>query len=75
MFKTLEELIKVAFENFQFVNNLLLRYLGGWLLLITAVAAIATWRKARKNKRGENVLRDLANAIIRLHNKELREER
>jgi len=62
-----------VFSAFHQFNVWLLQNFGGILLLAALLAAIAAWRNTKRNKESKDVLRKLAEAIIRQHNKELRE--
>jgi hypothetical protein len=73
----LSDLIKFGEQIIQMIqqlNSWLLQNFGGILLLIAALAAIAAWRKASKEQENQNAMRDLANAIVKIQNKELREK-
>lgn len=55
----------------QQLNSWLFNNFGGLLLLIAALAALAAWRKAAKDK---DAMQRLAEAIVRQYNRELRKE-
>jgi hypothetical protein len=74
----LNEIFKLGGEilsALQQFNSLILNTFGGPLLVITALAAIAAWRKASKVNKNGDAMQKLAEAIIRHYNKELKEEK
>jgi hypothetical protein len=58
----------------QQINVFVVDNLTGFLLLITAIAAIAAYRKATKVHDNQESIERLANAIIKQYNKDLREK-
>jgi hypothetical protein len=74
----LNEIFKLGGEILsvlQQFNSLILNTFGGPLLVITALAALAAWRKASKANKNSDAMQKLAEAIIRHYNKELKEEK
>jgi len=74
----LNEIFKLGSEilsAIQQFNSLILNTFGGPLLVITALAAVAAWRKASKTNKNSDAMQKLADAIIRHYNRQLKEEK
>jgi len=75
MLELLGEIVTFFVSVLEQLNSVIQNYLGGVLPLVAVLAALAAYRKFRKIEANQDAMQRLADAIIKQHNKELRDGR
>ncbi len=75
MLEMLLELLRHLLSTLQQCNTIILTYLSGILSMIAACAAMAAYRKFARIEENQNAMQRLADAIIKQHNRELRDSK